>query len=91
MFSLTAVGGGSLRSWAQKLTALRPIHGFAAEATAATVIEAASRIGIQISTPKTISASMMGVGATKRLSAVNWGIGIDFIVAWILTPQIVAR
>ncbi len=82
----TAVGGWRIiKTLGLRLTALRPIHGFAAETTAATVIEAASRMGIPISTTHTISASVMGVGATKRLSAVKWGVGLDIVVAWILT------
>jgi PiT family inorganic phosphate transporter len=82
----TAVGGWRIiKTLGLRLTALRPIHGFAAEVTAATVIEAASRMGIPISTTHTISASVMGVGATKRLSAVKWGVGLDIVVAWILT------
>lgn len=49
------------------------------------MIETASRIGIQISTTHTINTSVMGVGGTKRLSAVKWSIRIDRTVAWILT------
>ncbi|HLB03100.1 MAG TPA: inorganic phosphate transporter [Nitrospiria bacterium] len=74
-----------IRTLGLKLTALRPIHGFSAEAPAATMIETASRIGIQISTTHTINTSVMGVGGTKRLSAVKWSIRIDITVAWILT------
>ncbi len=82
----TATGGWRIiKTLGLRLTALRPIHGFAAEATAATVIEVASRMGIPISTTHTISASVMGVGATKRLSAVRWGVGLDIVIVWILT------
>jgi PiT family inorganic phosphate transporter len=82
----TAVGGWRIiKTLGLRLTALRPIHGFSAEATAATVMELASRMGIPISTTHTITASVMGVGATKRLSAVKWGVGLDIVVAWILT------
>jgi len=53
---------------------LQPVHGFAAETTAAFVIHTASTMGIPLSTTHVISASIMGVGATKRLGAVKWGI-----------------
>ena len=68
-----------------KLTTLRPIHGFAAQASAATVIEIASHLGMPVSTTHCVSSSIMGVGATKRLSAVRWGIAGNIITAWILT------
>jgi PiT family inorganic phosphate transporter len=64
---------------------LQPIHGFAAETTAATIIEIASRFGIPLSTTHVISTSIMGVGATKRLSAVKWGIVQRIVWAWVLT------
>jgi PiT family inorganic phosphate transporter len=64
---------------------LQPIHGFAAETTAATVIQVASHYGIPLSTTHVISASIMGVGATKRLSAVKWGIVHKMVWAWVLT------
>jgi PiT family inorganic phosphate transporter len=80
-----------IRTLGLRLTALRPIHGFSAEAAAASAIEAASRIGIPIRTARTISASVIWAGATSRLSAIKGGIGIEIIVAWILTPRIVAR
>jgi len=82
----TAFGGWRIiRTLGLKLTALKPIHGFAAEMSAASVIEIASHIGVPISTTHTISASIMGVGATRRLSAVKWGVGINIVIAWILT------
>jgi len=52
---------------------------------AATVIEIASRIGLPLSTTHVISSTIMGVGASKRLSAVRWGVGGNIILAWILT------
>jgi PiT family inorganic phosphate transporter len=82
----TAFGGWRIiKTLGLKLTALKPIHGFAAEMSAASVIEIASHIGVPISTTHTISASIMGVGATRRLSAVKWGVGINIVIAWILT------
>ena len=68
-----------------KITALRPIHGFAAQASAATVIEMASQLGIPVSTTHCVSSSVMGVGATRRLSAVRWGVAGNIIAAWIIT------
>lgn len=68
-----------------KLVQLRPIHGFAAETAAASVIEVASRIGLPLSTTHVISSTIMGVGASKRFSAVRWGVGGNIVVAWLLT------
>ncbi len=82
----TAVGGWRIiKTLGVRLVHLRPIHGFAAEASAATVIEIASRIGLPLSTTHIISSTIMGVGASKRLSAVRWGVGGNIIIAWILT------
>ena len=64
---------------------LQPIHGFAAETTAGLIITGASHFGIPVSTTQVISSSILGVGATKRLSAVRWGIVGNIIWAWVLT------
>lgn len=86
MASGTAVGGWRIiKTLGMRLVHLKPIHGFAAEASAATIIEIASRIGLPLSTTHIISSTIMGVGASKRLSAVRWGIGGNIIMAWILT------
>ena len=68
-----------------RVTKLRPIHGFAAQTSAAAVIEGASWLGIPVSTTHCISSSIMGVGATKRLSAVRWGIAGNIVTAWVIT------
>lgn len=82
----TAVGGWRIiKTLGVKLVHLRPINGFAAETAAATVIEVASRIGLPLSTTHVISSTIMGVGASKRLSAVRWGVGGNIVVAWLLT------
>jgi len=82
----TAVGGWRImKTLGMRLFNLRPIHGFAAQTSAATIIEIASRIGLPLSTTHVISSAIMGVGASKRLSAVKWGIGGNIIIAWILT------
>lgn len=82
----TAAGGWRIiKTLGMKLVQLRPIHGFAAETAAATVIEVASRIGLPLSTTHVISSTIMGVGASKRFSAVRWGIGKSIVLAWVLT------
>jgi len=82
----TAIGGWRvIKTLGLKITTLRPVHGFAAEASAATVIEIASYLGIPVSTTHCISSSIMGVGATRRLSAVRWGVAGNIVAAWILT------
>jgi len=68
-----------------RITVLRPVHGSAAESSAAAVIEAASNLGIPVSTTQCISGSVMGVGAIRRVSAVRWGIARGMVVAWVLT------
>jgi len=68
-----------------RITKLETIHGFAAETSAGIAIELASRLGIPLSTTHTIGTSIMGVGATRRLSAVRWGVGANIVMAWILT------
>ena len=82
----TALGGRRvIETLGLKVTTLRPVQGFAANASAAGVIEVASRLGIPVSTTHCISTAIMGVGATKRLSAVRWGIARNIVLAWILT------
>jgi len=87
----TAFGGWRvIRTVGTKITALRPIHGFAAQGSAAGVIEFASHLGIPVSTTHCISTSIMGVGATKRFSAVRWGVARTIVIAWVLTFPICA-
>ena len=81
-----AIGGRRvIKTLGMKVTTLRPVHGFAAQASAAGVIEVASQLGIPVSTTHCISSAIMGVGATKRLSAVRWGVAGNIITAWIIT------
>ncbi len=87
-----AMGAGTLMGgWriintlGSKMIKLQPVHGFAAETTAAAIIGAASSIGIPVSTTQVITTSIMGVGATKRLSAVRWGVVGNIVWAWVLT------
>jgi len=82
----TLIGGRRvIQTLGLKVTTLRPVQGFAAEASAATVIEVASYFGIPVSTTHCISTAIMGVGATRRLSAVRWGIARNIVLTWILT------
>ncbi|MFC2047086.1 anion permease [Chloroflexota bacterium] len=81
-----AIGGWRvIRTLGLKITALRPVHGFATQVSAAAVIELASHLGIPVSTTHCASASIMGVGATRRFSAVRWGVASNIFAAWILT------
>jgi len=82
----TAAGGWRIiRTMGHKMVKLQPVHGFAAEATAAIIIDGASMIGVPLSTTHVISTSIMGVGASKRLSAVKWGVVERIVWAWVLT------
>jgi PiT family inorganic phosphate transporter len=87
----TAFGGWKIiKTLGVKLVNLKPIHGFAAEASAATVIEVASHFGLPLSTTHIISSTIMGVGASKRLSAVRWGVGGNIVLAWLITLPVCA-
>ena len=82
----TSIGGWRIiRTMGLRVVQLRPIHGFAAETAAATVIEAASRLGVPVSTTHTISSAILGVGSTRRLSAVRWGVAGQIVMGWVLT------
>jgi PiT family inorganic phosphate transporter len=82
----TAMGGWRIvKTMGLGVVELRPIDGFAAETAAATVIEVASRLGIPVSTTHVISSSILGVGATRSLSAVRWGIAGRIVTAWVVT------
>jgi PiT family inorganic phosphate transporter len=81
-----AFGGQQvIRTVGTKITTLRPVHGSAAEASAAAVIEAASNLGIPVSTTQCISGAVMGVGSTRRVSAVRWGVARRIVVTWVIT------
>ena len=82
----TMVGGWRVvRTMGLRLTKLEPVQGFAAETGAALVITGAAQFGIPVSTTHAIGSSIMGVGATRRLSAVRWGVAGTIVSAWILT------
>ncbi|MFH1858607.1 MAG: inorganic phosphate transporter [Candidatus Omnitrophota bacterium] len=82
----TSIGGRTvIRTMGMRITKLEPVHGFAAETAAAATIEVATRLGIPLSTTHSITSSIMGVGATRRFSAVRWGVTRDIVTAWLLT------
>ena len=82
----TSAGGWRIiKTMGHKIIKLEPIHGFAAETAAASVIQLASHFGLPVSTTHVISGAIMGVGASRRLSAVRWGVAENMLVAWVLT------
>jgi len=82
----TMAGGWRIvKTMGTKITKLQPMGGFCAETSAAVAIIGASIAGIPVSTTHTITGAIMGVGATKRLTAVRWGIAGNIIWAWVLT------
>lgn len=82
----TSFGGWRvIRTMGMRMVKLQPVQGFSAEASAATVILGATLLGLPISTTHVISTAVMGVGATRRLSAVRWGVAGHIVGAWILT------
>lgn len=87
----TAAGGWRIiRTLGHKMVKLQPVHGFAAETTAATIIQAASQFGIPLSTTHVISTAIMGVGAAKRLNAVKWSVVERMVWAWLFTIPVTA-
>ena len=82
----TAAGGWKVMATVgHGLTKLRPVQGFAAETAASVVLATAASLGLPVSTTHTITASIMGVGATRRVSAVRWGVGKKIVAAWFYT------
>ena len=87
----TAVGGWRIiKTLGHKMVKLHPINGFAAEASSATVIAAASSLGIPVSTTHNISAAIMGVGSARRINAIKWSVVERMVWAWILTIPVTA-
>jgi inorganic phosphate transporter, PiT family len=90
--SYSAIGLGTLaggwrivRTMGMRITKLRPVGGFCAETAGALALFGASAAGIPVSTTHTITGSIVGVGATRRLSAVRWGVAGRIVWAWVLT------
>lgn len=87
----TAVGGWRvIKTLGIQMLKLQPVHGFAAETAATAVILGASSLGLPVSTTHVISTSIMGVGATQRLSAVRWGVARKIVMAWVFTLPVCA-
>ena len=85
--SLGTLSGGwrIIKTMGSKITKLQPMGGFAAETGAAVAIGTATAMGVGISTTHTITGAIVGVGATRRLSAVRWGVARQIVWAWVLT------
>jgi PiT family inorganic phosphate transporter len=82
----TAAGGWRIiRTMGSRVVKLDPVHGFAAETTAATIIFGASQLGMPVSTTHVISSAIMGTGASDRFNAVRWAVARNIGVAWVLT------
>ncbi|MEB3222965.1 MAG: inorganic phosphate transporter [Candidatus Sericytochromatia bacterium] len=85
----TAVGGWKIiKTMGTKIVKLQPINGFAADVTSASVILGASTLGLPVSTTHVAASSILGVGSTRRLSAVRWGVAGNMVLAWIFTIPI---
>ena len=85
--ALGTLSGGwrIIKTMGAKITKLQPIGGFAAETGAALAIYAATALGVGISTTHTITGAIIGVGSSRRLSAVRWGVAQQILWAWVLT------
>ncbi|MEY3158046.1 MAG: hypothetical protein RLZZ121_1099, partial [Bacteroidota bacterium] len=93
----TAIGLGTLsggwkiiKTMGTKITKVTPLEGVCAETSGALTLFMTEQMGIPVSTTHTITGSIIGVGATKRLSAVRWGVTIQLLWAWVLTIPISA-
>jgi PiT family inorganic phosphate transporter len=87
----TASGGWRIiKTLGHKLVKLQPVHGFAAETAGASVLFGTAALGMPVSTTHVITASIMGVGAAKRLSAVKWVVVARILWAWVLTLPVSA-
>jgi inorganic phosphate transporter, PiT family len=84
-FGTYSGGWRIIHTLGSKVIKLDPIHGFAAQTSAATVIQLATHFGFPVSTTHTITAAVMGAGSTRRLSAVRWGVAGNIVTAWVLT------
>jgi PiT family inorganic phosphate transporter len=87
----TAAGGWRIiHTLGQRMVKLQPIHGFAAQTTAAGIIQFASLWGMPLSTTHIVSAAIMGVGSTRRLNAVRWSVVERMVWAWVMTLPVTA-
>jgi len=82
----TAAGGWRIvRTLGMRIMKMEPVHGFAAETSAALILLGTAHFGMPVSTTHTITSSIMGVGSVKRLSAVRWGVTMRIVYAWLFT------
>ena len=81
----TAGGWRIMKTMGHKIIRLEPVHGFAAECSAAFVLFVTAHFGMPVSTTHVISGSIFGVGAAKRVSAVRWSVAQQMVIAWVLT------
>ena len=82
----TAAGGWRIiRTMGQRVVKLDPVHGFAAETTAASIILTASHFGMPVSTTHVISSAIMGVGSARGPKGVRWGVARRILLAWVIT------
>ena len=87
----TAVGGWRImKTMGHRVVELEPIHGFAAETTAATVLLITARLGVPVSTTHVISSAIMGVGSSRGTRTVRWGVARRILLAWVITIPITA-
>jgi PiT family inorganic phosphate transporter len=84
-FGIAAGGWRVIKTLGVQMHKIQPVHGFAAETSGVAVILGASALGLPVSTTHVITTCIMGVGATKRLSAVRWGVARKIVLAWIFT------
>lgn len=85
----TLMGGWRIvKTMGTRITHLRPFEGFSAETAGALTLYSTSILGIPVSTTHTITGAIIGAGATKRMSAVRWGVTTNIIIAWIITIPI---
>jgi PiT family inorganic phosphate transporter len=84
-FGIAAGGWRVIKTLGVQMHKIQPVHGFAAETSGVAVILGASALGLPVSTTHVITTCIMGVGATKRLSAVRWGLARKIMMAWIFT------
>ena len=82
----TAMGGWRImRTMGQRVAKLEPVHGFAAETTSASILLATAHFGMPVSTTQVISGAIMGVGSSRGLRHVRWGVARQILIAWVLT------
>ncbi|MGH2477200.1 MAG: inorganic phosphate transporter, partial [Candidatus Limnocylindrales bacterium] len=82
----TAIGGWRImRTMGHRVVELEPVHGFAAETTAASVLFVTAHLGMPVSTTHVISSAIMGVGSARGPKGVRWGVARRILLAWVIT------